>query len=437
MKPFGKPLRFYPMAALKPKKEPKPTYSDFLNKIKITDILARAGYRWNEKDGRRYPSYVRYDADNRRVGDKFIVTPHGTCFQPPEHRNFNVISFIKEHPSLFREYRPGKNLDLLVNEVCRDMIGNPMDFKESEAFGASKRVRPFSLDQFSKVDRSEPGTFDFERSKSFYRFFAHRGITYPTLKAFAGNFMAVDKKIEVETEEDGRKRVEEREIKRIGFPMSAGGELVGMELRGSPYGKEGEQKSYKGMAVGSDSSRGAWTANLSGAPLSEAKDIYWFESAYDAMAFYQLKAKDDPAVKNGVFVSSGGTLTRGKVQNILGQANPSAVHHLGFDADTAGRTFAVTFALVKAGRQRFNTQVEVVGDGDDLDLAVIDPEDKDSAKRFSLRGFDFDDAVQTLGIDGGGVEYMPPSADYKDWNDQLLNKKAPTEQRHESVRMAR
>lgn len=71
------------------------TYEDFKQRINIQEVLQDAGYRLNRKDGIRYPSYVRLDSNGRRIrGDKFIVTRNGLCcFQPPEQRNYNIISF--------------------------------------------------------------------------------------------------------------------------------------------------------------------------------------------------------------------------------------------------------------------------------------------------------------------------------------------------------
>lgn len=45
------------------------------------------------------------------------------------------------------------------------------------------------------------------------------------------------------------------------------------------------QDSYKGMAEGSNTDEGLWIASPARTPLAEAKHIYWFGSAYDAMAF--------------------------------------------------------------------------------------------------------------------------------------------------------
>mgnify|MGYP004576308323 CR=1 FL=1 len=84
------------------------TYNDFLQRLNIQELLVDAGYQLNKRDGLRYPSYVKVDSHGQRVrGDKFIVTGNGKCcFQPPEQKNYNVIGFIKEHPTLFDDYKP-------------------------------------------------------------------------------------------------------------------------------------------------------------------------------------------------------------------------------------------------------------------------------------------------------------------------------------------
>lgn len=108
------------------------TYNDFLQRLNIQELLVDAGYQLNKRDGLRYPSYVRFDSQGKRVrGDKFIVTGNGKCcFQPPEQKNYNVIGFIKEHPTLFDDYKPGMSLDRLVNIVCNRLLNNPIDVRE-------------------------------------------------------------------------------------------------------------------------------------------------------------------------------------------------------------------------------------------------------------------------------------------------------------------
>ena len=54
------------------------TYSDFLQRLDIRDVLLDAGYRQNRRFGLRLPSFVRTDSEGRRIrGDKFIITQQG------------------------------------------------------------------------------------------------------------------------------------------------------------------------------------------------------------------------------------------------------------------------------------------------------------------------------------------------------------------------
>lgn len=46
--------------------------------------------------------------------------------------------------------------------------------------------------------------------------------------------------------------------------------------------------SYKGMARNSNAAEGLWFASPRDTSLDKATDVYWFESAFDAMAYYQL-----------------------------------------------------------------------------------------------------------------------------------------------------
>ena len=79
------------------------TYDDFLQRLDIQDVLVDAGYHLNKRDGLRYPSYIRTDSNGTRIrGDKFIVTGGGKCcFQPPQQKLYNIISFIKSFPEKF------------------------------------------------------------------------------------------------------------------------------------------------------------------------------------------------------------------------------------------------------------------------------------------------------------------------------------------------
>ena len=158
----------------------------------------------------------------------------------------------------------------------------------------------------------------------------------------------------------------------LAFPLvlpMAPDKTVAFEERGRP--KMDGSGGYKGKAEGSNSSEGLWIANLTGAPLDKASEIVWFESAYDAMAEYQINP-----VKM-VYVSTGGTPTEGQMRGLL-SVTPNARHYLGFDKDDAGRQFVANFRKVAA----------------------------------------------EMGFRHEHVQAYHPLGCYKDWNDALLNKKS-------------
>ena len=169
-------------------------YSDFLQKLSIQEVLQDAGYQLNKRDGIRYPSYVRIGSDGCRVrGDKFLVTPNGACcFQPPEQKNFNVISFIKEHPQLFKDYKVGMSPDRLVNLVCNRLLNVPMEERKQRIFEPAKETKPFQSSDY-ELHKFYPK--DKDSQKKFYGYFKPRGIDLTTQYAFNKGFFLSTKEM--------------------------------------------------------------------------------------------------------------------------------------------------------------------------------------------------------------------------------------------------
>ena len=336
------------------------TYDDFLNRIDIQNVLQDAGYQLNRRDGLRYPSYIRLNNEGKRVrGDKFIVTANGKgCFQPPRQKVFNVISFIKEHPEKFADYQTGMDKDRLVNLVCNRLLNNPIISNRSvKPLSETKAAKPFAL---SDYDIHRFNTQDKASQRKFYPYFKHRGIDLYTQYAFNKHFVLATKH-----------RTDGLSFANLSFPLVKPNDdkVIGFEERGRP--RLDGTGAYKGKAEGSNASEGLWIANLTGKPLCQAKEILWFESAYDAMAEYQI----NPA--KTVFVSTGGTPTEKQMRGMLG-ATPNARHYLGFDKDNAGRQFADNFKAI----------------------------------------------AKEMGFRQENVQSYHPLGIYKDWNDALLNKKS-------------
>lgn len=303
------------------------TYQDYLDRINIQEVLLHAGYTLNRRDGMRYPSFVRIGSDGCRIhGDKFIVTQNGnTCFRPPEQKSYNVISLIKSFPGMFKEHVGSSNPDHLVNEVCRNILNIPSEERQGRIIEPRKEQKPFDLNNYTIHAFRK---YDFEGIKKFYPFFVTRGISLDTQKAFGAHFILTTK----ESLDGGKSHT------NLSFPLYVPGNtnVVGLEERGYP--RLDGSSAYKGKALGSNSSEGLWIAALGKQDLSDATDVYWFESGYDAMSYYQLHVKDNPSLEKAVFVSTGGNPTVGQMQRMLA-VTPSARQHICFDNDLAGRQF--------------------------------------------------------------------------------------------------
>lgn len=314
------------------------TYDDFLQRLDIQDVLVDAGYHLNKRDGLRYPSYIRTDSNGTRIrGDKFIVTGGGKCcFQPPQQKLYNIISFIKSFPEKFAEHRNGVSPDRLVNLVCNRLLNHPIENRPICIIQPKQHSRPFSLQDY---DIHHFDVNDRETHKRFYPYFKNRGIDIFTQRAFAGHFFLATKH-----------RTDGLSYANLAFPLVLPKEpdkVVGLEERGRP--KMDGSGSYKGKAEGSNSSEGLWIANFSGEPLHQAGGVAWFESGYDAIAFHQLHRdtfRDNPELsKKSVFVSTGGTPTDMQIRGML-SATPNVNHYLCFDNDSAGREFVNKFRLI-------------------------------------------------------------------------------------------
>ena len=314
------------------------TFDDFIKRIDIQDLLMDVGYVFNRKDGIRYPAYVRPDSSGHHVkGDKFIVYPsRQTCFQPPEKKVYNVISFITEHPHLFKDYQAGMDPYRLVNLVCNRLLNNPIDRTVHPIIKSSPQVKDFNIRDYELLHFQK---YNFDNIKQFYPYFVNRGINTNTQKAFGQHFLLATLRKENGTY-----------FKNLSFPLRIPGktdakstdlkDIVGFEERGRARldGSSG----YKGKARGSNSSEGLWIASPNNTELKSAEKVLWFESAYDAMAYYQLNAQHDSSLNKAVFVSTGGNPTVMQFRGVINEAS-KATHHLCFDNDLAGNQFVENF----------------------------------------------------------------------------------------------
>ena len=310
----------------------KLTHNDFLQRLDIRDVLLDAGYRQNRRFGLRLSSFIRTDSEGKRIrGDKFVITQQGKCCsQPPRQKEYNVVSFIKEHPTLFAEYHEGIDPNRLVNLVCSRLLNIPFEEYEVQTVPAKQDLRPFDITDYD-LHRFNPQ--DHEMQEIFYPYFKNRGIDLGTQNAFHRHFCLATKH-----------GADCAAYTCLAFPLTLpkeGGTVVGFEERERMRMDGGD--SYKGKSEESNESEGLWIASPAGTPLAEAKHIYWFGSAYDAMAYYQLHQAKNKDLRKAVFISTGGKPIGKQMREILDLTIP-ARQHICFDNTRKGSNLTWDFA---------------------------------------------------------------------------------------------
>ena len=354
------------------------THDDFLQRIDIRDVLLDAGYRQNRRFGPRLSSFIRTDSEGKRIrGDKFVITQHGKCCcQPPRQKEYNVVSFIKEHPALFAEYREGIDPNRLVNLVCSRLLDIPVKECEVQTAPVKQDLRPFDITDYD-LHRLNPQ--DHEMQEIFYPYFKNRGIDLSTQNAFHRHFCLATK--------HGADGVV---YTCLAFPLTlpkGNDTVVGFEER-ERMRMDGSD-SYKGKSEESNESEGLWIASPAGTPLAEAKHIYWFGSAYDAMAYYQLHQAKNKDLRKAVFISTGGSPTVTQMQGVFSAALP-ARQHICFDTDLAGIEYAKNLQqeMYRAVRSTLEVTPErkpyldTVPDGENLDCGEAELLPKDLLSKY-------------------------------------------------------
>lgn len=201
----------------------------------------------------------------------------------------------------------------------------------------------------------------------------------------------------------------------IGFPYSSecDGEILGYEIRGS--------NGFKSKAAGSNSSTAAWVAEFHDNLPPEfkpsaysnpqgVKNVFFFESSFDAMAFFQmnrLRLGSDFA-----FVSTGGQLSDNQVLNVMHRF-PAARFVDCFDNDIAGRMYGLKLISLA---EKLPMVVEKTQDGNIQVSArdktiIVNPAAKlmpQIAKPLSLRY---------------AVKQWSAPEGFKDWNDCAQGKR--------------
>lgn len=359
-------------------------------KVGIDDIAYSLGYQIDRKAGLgRYVELVLPDGAGGRKDTIIVSHIHDKAQQTFFRRNSqhgDVISFIQENANSFGI--SGRNNWDIINKVMAKFADQPIEEKAHRTYAdISDASKPFD----PKLYHTEPILQNIDAAQYIFR---QRSIKRETIQTFAPWIQRV---------KDTRFN---SDYFNVGFPYVQPGsdKVEGYEIRG--YG------SFKRKATGTNSTTAAWIVDFSqNHNPQDIKNVYFAESAYDIMAFYQAnKARLQAELDQSVFVSIGGTFSNQQVGGIMNYyANARAVDC--FDNDVPGRIYGMRMVSVVE-----KVPLNIVQTDDAIRVSHNGQEhqlDPQKATLNSLRSFirfkrEF------------GVEKAPTA--YKDWNDVVMNK---------------
>lgn len=363
------------------------SFQEMKPRVGIDDVAFSLGYKLNRRAGvGRYIELVLPDGNGNKLDCIIISHPQQKEHQRYFHRNSgkrgDVVDFIGENLSRFNKF--GRNQWEVIGMVMADFANMPLvdnrDRGYAGALGGMPAVfnpRRYTAQPISKNMDYAMGVFE------------ERGISKETVSLFSRHIAIVsDQKYK-------------NGIPMIGFPYREPGfdsKLAGYELRGD--------RGFKGKAAGTNSTTAMWTAGIPSALNNPqmVRHVFFAESAYDAMAFYQAnQAKID--LTHSAFVSVGGALSNGQVSGVMRHYNMAKAVDC-FDNDLPGRIYGMRMAALLDGKR----------------LGVIQ---KDDNLRLELDGKSFDMPIGKASVEELGkhvkiserIEVRKPPVNYKDWND--------------------
>lgn len=230
----------------------------------VDDVAYALGYRLDRKAGvGRYIELVLGSGSEKR--DTLIISnPHNKAAQTFFRRDGSkgdVVTLIRENLDSF--FVSGTDEWQKIAKVMVRFANMPEpEYRENrELVKAAKVTLHFD------ASRYEVKPIDMEKMPLLY---SQRGLSSETVKDLSPYLILLRDK--QNDKFDGY---------NVAFPYTDKGDKVkGYEIRG--FG------GYKSKAAGTDSSTAAWVADLSGGNREAVTSVFFFESAFDAMAFYQI-----------------------------------------------------------------------------------------------------------------------------------------------------
>lgn len=359
------------------------SFRELKSRVGIDDVAYALGYRLDRKAGvGRYIELVLGDGIGKR--DTIIISnPHDKARQTFFRRDGSkgdVVTLIKENIDSF--FVTGRTEWEKIAKIMARFANMPIQ-EQSEYTQSAGISREFDSERY-EVKSLNPDHIP--------NLFRQRGISDRTILRFAPFITLIR-----DTRND------KFDGYNVGFPYTVGGDgtIQGYEIRGLG--------GYKSKAAGTNSSTAAWVVDLSQGKGGCVRNLFFCESAFDGMAFYQLnrlRIGDRAAI-----VSLGGTFSDGQIAETMARF-PEARAFDCFDNDIAGRIYGLRLMSIIEG---IPMKIRKIDDG----LLV-----EAGGKSFTVNPDRplYSEVGQHLTLRHRMGQWRPP-ADFKDWNDCLLDKR--------------
>ena len=275
----------------------------------------------------------------------------------------------------------------MIDAVIDKFTGTDYTFKREYDLAKSASSKVFDASRYV----IEPAAEHFDSVMSYFR---QRSIDEETVRVFLPYLIRItDTKAEFK-------------YRNLAFPCRQPGSDVieGCELRG--------YSGFKMKAEGTNSSTAAWIADFSDGNAESVRNVYFFESGYDAMAFYQVnKSRID--LPTSVFVSTGGSFSNMQIRKVT-DYYAHARYWDCFDNDKAGILYGIR---MEALLNRITLNIVTTDEG-----AIIEHRGIKTVKIVN-------DELSLNRVAGEfrlsrHVSVWKAPKGYKDWNDVTMNKPA-------------
>jgi len=352
------------------------TFRDYRDRVSILQVAEHLGYKpVKGKYTKARP--VLQDASGDTILIKNPTNPSMQLYwnlgNSLEHGS--VIDFVKNNLTRFSEQ--GRNETDSINKILASFSGIAYDNSNYLSYEVAA-PKYFNQDDYN-VESPD--------IRLLHYLFNERKISKETVNDFLP-FIRI---------------VENKGFKNIAFPYTVADEnniVKGYEIRN--YG------GFKSFSEGGDKVNATWIADFSPTNLQIAK-IFFFESAIDAMSFYDLKPVTFEKEKS-VFVSSGGNPSVSQFLHVL-NAYPNALQVFGcHDKDLSGHLFDIQLTCVFEGQTLIKRK-----NGDNIDFTVNDRVFQLPSEKVNLKNF-----LTKCGIETN-VKSLKPNFG-KDWNEALNNR---------------